>query len=65
VRNWLSDIATPGVAMSPGGSGMAKRYDAFKEQLPEHCKRNHLDPEELTFGDFSALVAGWLQKNPW
>lgn len=44
---------------------MAKRHEAFREQLPEHCKRNHLDPEELTFGDFSALVAGWLQKNPW
>ena len=65
VRDWLSTVATPHGVMLPGGTGMAARYDAFKEQLPEHCARNHLSPDELTFSDFSALVAGWLQANPW
>ena len=65
VRNWLSGVATTGGVILPGGAGMAKRYDAFQKQLPAHCASNHLDFEELTFSDFSALVAGWLQRNPW
>lgn len=65
VRNWLSAVATPTGLMLPGGTGMVRRYKSFIKQLPEHCAKNHLDPDELTFSDFSALVAGWLQRNPW
>lgn len=65
VRDWLNAVATPPDVILPGGTAMAARYRAFEEQLPEHCARNHLTPKELTFSDFSALVVGWLQANPW
>lgn len=65
VRDWLSTAATPPGTILPGGTRMAERYNAFVAQLPAQCAGVHVTPEELTFSDFSALVAGWLQKNPW
>lgn len=62
VRDWLSSH-TRGVVI-PGGKAIADRYEKFTFQLPSQAADLNLDPRELTFGDYTTLVAGWLTKNP-
>lgn len=38
---------------------------AKQAQLAVQAGDVHLDPAELTFGDYTKLVVGWLTKNPW
>jgi hypothetical protein len=63
VRDWLSSHRS-GVQM-PGGSAMFERYEAFRTQLPAQARDVRLNHTELTFGDYTKLVVGWLKKNPW
>ncbi len=49
----------------PGGKAIFRRYEGFRLQLPIQAKNVHLDYRELTFGDYTKLVVGWLNKNPW
>jgi hypothetical protein len=63
VRDWLSSHRS-GVQM-PGGKAMFERYEHFRAQLPAQAEDVRLDPKELTFGDYTKLVVGWLNKNPW
>lgn len=52
----------PGIQM-PGGKFMFERYEAFRSQLPAQAKDVRLDHRELTFGDHTKLIVGWLNKN--
>lgn len=63
IRDWLSSH-TPGIQM-PGGRAIFERYELFRAQLPDQAGAVRLDPTELTFGDYTKLVVGWLKKNPW
>ena len=63
VRDWLSN-QKPGTQM-PGGKAMFERYEGFRAQLPAQAKDLRLDASELTFGDYTTLVVGWLRKNAW
>ena len=63
VRDWLSSHRA-GVQM-PGGKAIFDRYESFRVQLPTQAKAVRLDPRELTFGDYTNLIVGWLKKNPW
>ncbi|HEY2094440.1 MAG TPA: hypothetical protein VGJ81_21450 [Thermoanaerobaculia bacterium] len=63
VRDWLSNHH-PGVQM-PGGKAIFERYERFRSQLAVQAEEVHLDPTELTFGDYTKLVVGWLTKNAW
>ena len=63
VRDWLS-TQRPNVQM-PGGKAIFDRYERFRSQLRVQAAAVRLDPSELTFGDYTRLVKGWLTKNPW
>ena len=60
VRDWLRTES--GRSDIPGGSAIYKRYESFREDLPRICEELKLDLNELTFVDFSQIVATWLQK---
>lgn len=61
VRNWLRSVR-PEVSI-PGGSKIWERYQQFSEDLPIYCDSFDLDLSELTFVDYTTLVAAWLIEN--
>jgi hypothetical protein len=63
VRNWLSNFASDVVI--PSGSTIHVRYLQFREDLPLYSDAFKLDPDDLTFRDFSTLVSAWLRENGW
>jgi len=63
VRDWLSTHRT--AVQMPGGRAIFDRYELFRAQLAVQAADVHLEPAELTFGDYTNLVVGWLTKNPW
>jgi hypothetical protein len=40
-------------------------YERFRAQLRAQARDIHLDHRELTFGDYTRLVVGWLTMTPW
>jgi hypothetical protein len=65
VRNWLSTTNPAQGTIIPSGSVIAARYRRFRGDLPHACARKQLNPQRLTFGDFVALVVGWIEKERW
>lgn len=63
VRDWLSTHKT--AVQMPGGKAIFERYERFRAQLVVQARDVHLEVDELTFGDYTKLVVGWLTKNPW
>lgn len=63
VRDWLSSDRS-GI-MVPGGKAIFDRYERFRAQLPQQAQAVSLDHRELTFGDYTRLVVGWLIDTPW
>jgi hypothetical protein len=61
VRDWLSDAEPKSVKM-PAGTLVAQRYEQFRNELPEMCKRNRLLAHELTFNEYVLLVEEWLDQ---
>lgn len=59
VRDFLSSLRR-GVVI-PGGAKIARRYAAFQRELPAVCRALGVKKSELTFNDFSTLVAEWLK----
>ncbi len=62
-RDWLSSHRA-GVLVT-GGRAIFDRYERFRAQLAAQARDVNLDPRELTFGDYTHLVVGWLSKTPW
>jgi hypothetical protein len=48
----------------PGGHKIAEEFEVFQSQLDAICEARGLEPEELTFGDFGALVEAYLTEKP-
>lgn len=44
----------------PGGFAIADEFDAFNAALPQIYRAQNLDPTEVTFGDYTAIVARYL-----
>ncbi len=63
VRDWLSSHRE-GVLI-PGGKMIFERYERFRVQMRAQAHDAKLDHRELTFGDYTRLVVGWLTKTPW
>lgn len=63
VRDWLSSHR--GGVVIPSGRMIFERYERFRAQLPAQARDGKLDHRELTFGDYTHLVVGWLTKTPW
>ena len=65
VRDWLRSATTERDVIIPGGSRIFDRYALFFTDLPQLCTSLNLDQEELIYNDYTTLVVGWLQANPW
>lgn len=63
IRNWLHN-ARDGKAELPGAAEMVRRFNRFKNDLPEMCLLVKKDIHELTFLDRSMLISSWLDTNP-
>jgi hypothetical protein len=62
VRDWL---ATENPQREcPGAHFVTSQYARFRKQLPRLCQEVKLHKVDLTFNDYSTLVAKWLQLNP-
>jgi hypothetical protein len=60
VRNWL--CAASGKKSMPGGAEIFRRYTEFRGDLPRSCAQAKVEPGEMTFSDFSEMIAKWLQS---
>ncbi|MGH9421548.1 MAG: hypothetical protein ACRD3J_16340 [Thermoanaerobaculia bacterium] len=65
VRDWLSIAAAQNNVVIPSGSRIAERFRSFEAELPEWCRRQRLEPRELTFTDQHQLIEAWLKTYPW
>lgn len=61
VRRWLSTESRR--AHIPAGDIIYRRYRVFRRALPALCDQLNLDVKDLTFSDFSRLIAHWLEEN--
>lgn len=58
VATWLRDQSRSKTI--PGGRAIAAEFATFQELLPGICRARGLEPDELTFGDFTTLVGEYL-----
>lgn len=65
VRDWLRNATANSNIVIPGGGRIFERYELFLSELPQLCQNLNLDQDDLIFNDFSTLVVGWLEANPW
>jgi hypothetical protein len=61
IRDWLRSAS--GQTQMPGGTVLAKRFEAFQLVLPDLCRRVPLEISELTFSDYANIAAEWLRQN--
>lgn len=61
IRNWLRTTLDERGIRVPGARQILVRYAHFQRELGALCAPFHLDANDLTFSDFSALATGWLQ----
>ena len=59
IRNWLSDAS--GKKSIPGGSEIIRRYKLFLEELPVMASTIKIEPEEMTYNDYTNFISFWLQ----
>lgn len=59
VRNWLQSQS--GRRLLPGGAAIWTDYILFQEEFPMLLAALRLDPDELTFLDYTTVVAAWLR----
>ena len=46
----------------PGPRSLSSRFSQFQRDLPTMCRQIPIDPNELGFIDYSAMVTDWLQR---
>lgn len=56
---WLRDQSKD--SKVPGGHTIAAEFADFMRQLPAICHERKLQPAELTFGDYTAIVVQYLK----
>jgi hypothetical protein len=59
VRDWLSTSSGRAI---PGGAYLYQRYLDFRAELPRLCRDLKLKKSELTYNDFSNIVAAWIAQ---
>lgn len=60
VATWLREQSKS--RTMPGGRVIATEYAAFQAVLPEILAREELDADEVTFGDYTAIVVAYLSS---
>jgi len=58
LATWLRDQSEDPTV--PGGRAIAAEYEALEVALPRICAARRLEIDELTFGDFTRIVAEYL-----
>jgi hypothetical protein len=58
VASWLRDQSRD--SKIPGGRRMVEEFDTFQKEIREICERKALQPDELTFGDYTTIVAEYV-----
>ncbi len=58
VATWLRDQSRARTV--PGGRAIAAEFVTFERELSAICRARGLEPDELTFGDFTTLVEEYL-----
>jgi hypothetical protein len=61
VTNWLRNASKQ--TTIPGGLSVVEKYKIFKKELPEKCKSQKINVDELRFNDYSMLVSEWIKAN--
>lgn len=61
IRDWLRDASNR--TAIPSGDIIWSRYQRFLDEVPELCKIARLNPEKLTFNDYSWIVSEWLKAD--
>jgi hypothetical protein len=61
VRDWLRD-AEPHHPL-PSSRVIVDRYTKFRNDVPSLCRKLRLDPDELTFNDYTWVIRRWLVDN--
>ena len=62
VRSWLRTVTKrSGI---PGGEQIWRRYELFRQELPEICRRMGLREEEVIYTELVTAVVEWLQRRP-
>lgn len=59
VRDWLRTAS--GISM-PSGAVIYREYKKFRRHLPKICRLSNLDMNEITFADYSYIVAKWCEE---
>jgi hypothetical protein len=59
VATWLREQSRSNV---PGGAAIVHEFRAFKEEFPQILVVQQLRPDEVTFGDFTAIVVAYLAR---
>lgn len=65
VRDWLDSSPVDQEVIRPGGGKISERYQWFMDELSELCEEVHLDPDELTYNNFTTLLVEWLRFHEW
>ena len=65
VRDWLDNAPLDPEVIRPAGGLVAERYARFMAELPAVSEAARLDPDELTFNNFTTLLVEWLEFNDW
>ena len=58
LANWLR--AQSGDPKVPGGVAISNEFEDFQAALPAIYAARQLDPDEVTFGDYNAIVVQYL-----
>lgn len=61
IRGWLN--AASGRKTIPGGSEIWRRYQEYRDDLPNLCVEAGLTIEEMTFNDKATFASTWLQTD--
>ena len=59
VRDWLN--AASGRKTIPGGRAIARRFHQFEAAMPAMCADLDIEPDELTYNDYTNMVSTWLR----
>ena len=62
VRDWLR-VSSASDAM-PGAAAMGKRFELCQQDLPLIYRELRIEPEEVTFADYTRVIVQWLRENP-
>jgi hypothetical protein len=60
IRAWLRTES--GIHNMPSGTVIYRAYKSFKRKLPKICAHSNLDMDEITFADYSYIIADYLSK---